>query len=210
MAALRVSDGNMLRRRVHVRESVRRWKANWSGHRPTPMSCGWCPFPQVLADELSALMIGKSPDDLIFAAPEGRVLRVSNCVIGCSIEQSSAPSPKARPSRVVTLHDLRHTAVPLSIGAGAVQTILGHPSAVLTLDTYADLFPDDWSWFPRISTKSLESAADQLRTGTKKGPDLDNQAGPLTATNVSRGGGIRTHDLFVPNEARYQAAPHPV
>ena len=25
----------------------------------------------------------------------------------------------------------------------------------------------------------------------------------------SRGGGIRTHDLFVPNEARYQAAPHP-
>ena len=25
-----------------------------------------------------------------------------------------------------------------------------------------------------------------------------------------RGGGIRTHDLFVPNEARYQAAPHPV
>ena len=28
-------------------------------------------------------------------------------------------------------------------------------------------------------------------------------------TNASRGGGIRTHDLFVPNEARYQAAPHP-
>ncbi len=25
----------------------------------------------------------------------------------------------------------------------------------------------------------------------------------------SRGGGIRTHGLFVPNEARYQAAPHP-
>lgn len=24
-----------------------------------------------------------------------------------------------------------------------------------------------------------------------------------------RGGGIRTHGLFVPNEARYQAAPHP-
>ncbi len=26
---------------------------------------------------------------------------------------------------------------------------------------------------------------------------------------VGRGGGIRTHGLFVPNEARYQAAPHP-
>jgi hypothetical protein len=27
---------------------------------------------------------------------------------------------------------------------------------------------------------------------------------------VCRGSGIRTHDLLVPNEARYQAAPHPV
>src|SRR5882757_10997341 len=26
---------------------------------------------------------------------------------------------------------------------------------------------------------------------------------------LGRGGGIRTHGLFVPNEARYQAAPHP-
>lgn len=26
---------------------------------------------------------------------------------------------------------------------------------------------------------------------------------------LGRGGGIRTHDLLVPNEARYQAAPHP-
>ena len=28
-------------------------------------------------------------------------------------------------------------------------------------------------------------------------------------SSLSRDGGIRTHDLFVPNEARYQAAPHP-
>ena len=27
--------------------------------------------------------------------------------------------------------------------------------------------------------------------------------------HIGRGGGIRTHGLFVPNEARYQAAPHP-
>ena len=36
------------------------------------------PFPAFLADELGASMIGKKPDDLIFAAPEGGVLRVSN------------------------------------------------------------------------------------------------------------------------------------
>ena len=42
--------------------------------------------------------------------------------------------------------DLRHTAS-LAISTGAnpksVQTMLGHRSAAMTLDTYADLFPDD-------------------------------------------------------------------
>ncbi len=33
---------------------------------------------------------------------------------------------------------------------------------------------------------------------------------PCPETSQCRGGGIRTHGLFVPNEARYQAAPHPV
>ena len=39
---------------------------------------------------------------------------------------------------------------------------------------------------------------------TWKGPG-DKPRGP----SMCRDGGIRTHDLFVPNEARYQAAPHP-
>jgi integrase len=47
----------------------------------------------------------------------------------------------------VTPHDLRHTAASLAISASgnvkAVQAMLGHKSAALTLDTYADLFPDD-------------------------------------------------------------------
>ena len=47
----------------------------------------------------------------------------------------------------ITPHDLRHSAASLAISAGAnvkaVQTMLGHASATLTLDTYADLFADD-------------------------------------------------------------------
>jgi len=47
----------------------------------------------------------------------------------------------------VTAHDLRHTAASLAISAGAnvkvVQRMLGHKSAAMTLDTYADLFDDD-------------------------------------------------------------------
>ena len=41
----------------------------------------------------------------------------------------------------VTIHDLRHTAASLAISAGAnvkaVQRMLGHSSAAMTLDTYA-------------------------------------------------------------------------
>lgn len=47
----------------------------------------------------------------------------------------------------VTLHDFRHSAASLAISAGAnvraVQRMLGHASAAMTLDTYADLFDED-------------------------------------------------------------------
>jgi integrase len=47
----------------------------------------------------------------------------------------------------VTPHDLRHTAASLAIAGGAnvkaVQRMLGHASAAMTLDIYAGLFGDD-------------------------------------------------------------------
>jgi len=47
----------------------------------------------------------------------------------------------------VTPHDLRHSAASLAVSAGAnvkaVQQMLRHASAAMTLDVYADLFDDD-------------------------------------------------------------------
>lgn len=47
----------------------------------------------------------------------------------------------------MTVRDLRHTAASSAISAGAnvkaVQRMLGHASAAMTLDVYADLFDDD-------------------------------------------------------------------
>jgi Phage integrase family len=47
----------------------------------------------------------------------------------------------------LTPHELRHTAASLAIKSGAnvkaVQRMLGHASAAMTLDRYADLFDDD-------------------------------------------------------------------
>lgn len=50
-------------------------------------------------------------------------------------------------SSTLAIHDLRHTAASIMVASGAsvkaVQRQLGHASASMTLDTYADLFDDD-------------------------------------------------------------------
>jgi hypothetical protein len=53
----------------------------------------------------------------------------------------------------LTSHELRHTAASISADANvkAVQRILGHASAAMTLDFYTDLFDDD-----------LDTVADRL------------------------------------------------
>lgn len=47
----------------------------------------------------------------------------------------------------ITAHSLRHTAASLAISAGAnpkvVARMLGHASAAMTLDVYAELFDSD-------------------------------------------------------------------
>jgi Phage integrase family len=49
--------------------------------------------------------------------------------------------------QTITPHDLRYTCASLAVSAGvnvlALQRMLGHTSATVTLDTYADLFDDD-------------------------------------------------------------------
>jgi hypothetical protein len=56
----------------------------------------------------------------------------------------------------------------------AVQTMLGHQSAALTVDTYADLLPEDLELVSAALDQARRAdpaaAADQLRTGTEQGP----------------------------------------
>jgi integrase len=146
MAALRVQDFDMLRRRVNVSRSVTesgglQWSAPKTHERRS------VPFPAALADELSALMVGKDRDALVFTDQRGGVLRNSNwrtrvfepAVKQCRETDETFPA--------ITPHDLRHTAASLAISAGAnvkaVQRMLGHAKASMTLDTYADLFDED-------------------------------------------------------------------
>lgn len=70
----------------------------------------------------------------------------------------------------ITPHDLRHTAASLAISAGAnvkaVQRMLGHASAAMTLDTYADLFDDDLDAVAAaLSNARTRVLADMLKQG---------------------------------------------
>lgn len=162
MAALRVQDFDMLRRRVNVRQSVTEVKGRLVWSTPKTHERRTVPFPKMLADQLAERMEGLGRDELVFQAPRGGVLRIATFrtrvlnpavaqLQGIDDEHDEPQTDWPRP----TLHDLRHTAASLAISAGAnvkaVQTMLGHKSAAMTLDTYADLFPDD-----------LEAVADAL------------------------------------------------
>lgn len=68
-------------------------------------------------------------------------------------------------------HDLRHTCASLAVSAGvnvlALQRMLGHTSAKVTLDTYADLFDEDLDAVAVTldSRYSRESAAQNVAKG---------------------------------------------
>ena len=133
-------------------------------------------FPRFLAEDLAALMVSKRRDDLVFTSRNGGVLSLSHFrprLFSPAVERLVATV--SRFPRV-TPQDLRHTAASLAISGGAnpkaVQMMLGHQSAALTLDTYADLFPDDLELVSAALDQARQAAlnvtADQLRTGTQQ------------------------------------------
>jgi integrase len=89
MAALRMSDFDMLRR-VNVSRS-----ATESGGLVWSMPKTWerrsVPFPAALADELAALMVGKGRDDLVFTGRRGGVRRKSNWRAGVRVSGRAVP-----------------------------------------------------------------------------------------------------------------------
>lgn len=103
------------------------------------------PFPEFLQGPLRRLCGGKHADGLVFTDVDGNYLRRAKTSIGATSWFSNAL--RAAHIERLTPHDLRHTAASLAISSGAnvkaVQRMLGHKSAAMTLDTYADLFDDD-------------------------------------------------------------------
>jgi site-specific recombinase XerC len=85
------------------------------------------------------------------------------------------------------VHELRHTAASLAVQAGgnvkAIQRMLGHSSAAMTLDVYADLFDTDLEGVAdRLNSAVFDARADSVRTGPvvrtlSTAPSDDSQVG---------------------------------
>lgn len=149
---LQVKHLDMLRRRILVERNVVEVRGVFEVGAPKGHKQRSVPFPRFLAEHLAKLCESKGPDDLVFPGYHGQFLRQPRVRGGADAETRARDSWFAAAlqdagAQRVTPHDLRHTAASFAVSAGANvkagQRILGHSSAAMTLDIYADLFEED-------------------------------------------------------------------
>lgn len=116
----------------------------------------WVPVPGFLLERLEA-ELPVDPDALVFPGKDGGWLTTG--------EYRWQFDPAAIKTGVEGLvpHDLRHTAASLAISAGAnvkaVQRMLGHATAAMTLDLYGHLYDDDLTAVAKRLNAAALSAA---------------------------------------------------
>jgi integrase len=149
---LQVKHLDMLRRRILVERNAVEVGGVFEVGTPKGHKRRSVPFPRFLAEHLAKLCESKGQDDLVFPGHNGQFLRQPRVRGGADAETRARDSWFAAALQDagaprVTPHDLRHTAASFAVSAGAnvkaVQRMLGHSSAAMTLDIYADLFDDD-------------------------------------------------------------------
>ena len=147
-AALLVSDIDFLRRRVELRRNAVKVGGEFVVGSLKNNKNRSVALPVFVVDELARTCAGKGREDLVWPSPRGGYISGPSLWKTSWLAVAVARCQKADPTFPrVTPHDLRHTAASLAISAGAnpkvVQRMLGHASAAMTLDVYADLFESD-------------------------------------------------------------------
>lgn len=157
---LRVRDVEPSRRRLNVHENA--VMVNNTIHVGTPKThvTRSVPYPAFMAERISALVDSRPTSSSILFGDGFDHMRLPNSRDGwfaAAVKRAQKADPDFPR---VTPHSLRHTAASLAISAGAnvkaVQRMLGHASASMTLDVYSDLFDDDLD--------AVSDALDQARS----------------------------------------------
>jgi integrase len=138
--ALRVRDVEFLRRRLSVHDNAVQLGVDHAVGQTKSRQHRSVPVPAFVLDELSVQCAGRSPEDLVFG--DGTYLPRPKSDGGWF-----AGAVKRAKVQAITPHDLRHSCASIAISSGvnvlALSRMLGHTSAKVTLDTYADLFDTD-------------------------------------------------------------------
>ncbi len=145
LVALRVSDVDLDRRRINITRSVSQVGKEFHEGVPKSYETRSVPVPLEVAKLIRKQCERKKPGAIVFDDGYGGYQRRVHASEGERSWWNTALA-KAGVERLV-LHDLRHTAASLAVSSGAnvkaIQRMLGHASAAMTLDVYADLFDDD-------------------------------------------------------------------
>ena len=147
MAALSSDRVDFERRRLDISAAVTEVRGALVWGTPKNHERRSVPVPALVVEGLATRSRTTEAAEPLFRGPDGGVLRAGNFrnrVFNAAVARC-IESDKGFPR--ITIHDLRHTAASLAVASGAnvkaVQRMLGHSSAAMTLDVYADLFDDD-------------------------------------------------------------------
>lgn len=155
LTALRVRDINPLRGWVRVERTLTEVSGIlYEGAPKSAAGRRTVSLPPTVIREIMRNLEGKSPDDLIFTAPEGGPLRRT-----LFAKRFWKPALRNAGLPPAGLHSLRHTAVATWLEAGAslreAQARAGHSSGALTLSIYGHVTPDAYE----ATTRRLEDMA---------------------------------------------------
>src|SRR3954470_6780724 len=166
MAALGVSDLDLVRRRVQVSANLVEVSGRLHQDSPKSHRARSVPVPRFLVAALRRQVEGRRPDQSVFTTGAGTPLRNSNFR-----HHLFAPAVERAGLQPLTPHDLRDTAASLAVAAGAnvkvVQRMLGHASAAMTLDIYAGLFDGDLDAVADRLDEAATRDADSVRTDSR-------------------------------------------
>jgi integrase len=129
----------------------------------------WVPVPKFLWEEypwdytLAARVGELRPDALVFPGRDGGYLT------NFEYRQLFDQAAKDIGMKGLTPHELRHTCASLAIASGAnvlaVQRLLGHATASMTLDRYGHLFSDDLTAVAKSLDAAFRAVRDDVCTG---------------------------------------------
>ncbi|MBS1898401.1 MAG: site-specific integrase [Actinobacteria bacterium] len=160
--ALRVRHLNMLRKRITIEDNAVLGKGVYEHGSPKSGQSRVVPMPPHLIKQIAKACEGKGPDGFLFG--EGtQPLPYPHPTSGWFHHAVRAAQKIDDTIPRITPHDMRHTAASLAVSSGAnvkvVQRMLGHASAAMTLDVYADLFDGDMEAVATAMSAARDAAA---------------------------------------------------